>query len=82
VREVVTEAVRPLLASGTWQGIVIALLLVLVVALARVYGVDVLRYFKPSGPQRLDPEHDPSLPDATSNLTTDPDNPGGGGGNG
>jgi hypothetical protein len=51
VGEVITEAVKPLLASGTWQGIVIAVLLALVVALAKVYGVDVLRYFKPSGPQ-------------------------------
>jgi hypothetical protein len=78
VGEVVTEAVKPLLASGTWQGLLMALLLVVLVALAKVYGIDVLRFFKPSGPQALDPERDPSLPDAQSNLTTDPANPGGG----
>lgn len=68
--DVITEAVTPLLASGTWQGIVVALLLVLVVALAKVYGLDALRFFKPSGPQRLDPEHDPTAPDA---VLTDSD---------
>jgi hypothetical protein len=62
VGEVITEAVKPLLASGTWQGIVIAVLLALVVALAKVYGIDVLRFFKPSGPQAPADEGGPQSP--------------------
>jgi hypothetical protein len=81
VDEVVAKAVETLLAAGP-KGIALAILLVILFALAKVYGIDVARFFKPSGPQRLDPERDPSLPDAQSNLTTDPANPGGGPGGG
>lgn len=61
--EVVANAVSVLLNAG-WKGAAIALGLVLLYALAKAYGVDLLRLLKPTGPQPLDPERDPSLPDA------------------
>lgn len=75
---VMAEAGR--LGLAWWERVA----LILAAALVIVMGQEARRVLReiPITPQPLDPERDPSLPDAQSNLTTDPDNPGGGSGGG